>query len=250
MAHRAAIEVAYSFDLEQPLEEAACLPYASTRAVAAQYIYYFWEQDRARVFRILENLSRRVKGRWGLPCAEVLESLMTISVMTLFDHWADSETTQAIRQNWTRVLSVVFFISPNKRENLLKRTAREQAIKFAVSLVVTTFERFAPRDVTDVHMPFLTVPELRCFFRSDRGSSTKERFQALVPYLDGARDIKEVTDLLLQIAESRDALTMYLMNLVLVVHLMRQEAETLSIVDQMFDRALNSLRQGRWRRCL
>lgn len=88
-AKRVAIEVTCELGMEDILERAACAPSPSVRAVATQYTYYLWKENPEKGFRVLRNLSEKVKGKVGFPRGDILESCIGISAMIVFDNWGD-----------------------------------------------------------------------------------------------------------------------------------------------------------------
>ena len=61
------------------LEQAACAKSSAVRALATQYIYYLWDDDKELGFSVIQRISERASGRFGLPNRAALEFLVSVS---------------------------------------------------------------------------------------------------------------------------------------------------------------------------
>ena len=72
------VEVAARLGLTDLLEELAIQPSPWLRNVAAQNIFYLWKRDQQAGIKIMDRLSYRVRGKYGLPDLGAAESVLAL----------------------------------------------------------------------------------------------------------------------------------------------------------------------------
>ncbi len=235
------IEVAYHLELTGVLEAGARSPDPAIRNYSAQYVYYLWNKAPHKAFDILEHLSQASIARFGLPNRDIFEACITISILIAFESLRDAAqqaSVDRLQQIWRPVLARLLRANPNQNALVatLTNTFRNFILGFATPFVI----RIA--DQMPKYYNCNTV-ELAQFFKLPQPA--KERFRRIVPYIDPAYgSLEDIRPALVEAAQTRDIVTLYLVFIVLSIHGLVRPAATLPIVQELWTVAMAMERLG------
>jgi hypothetical protein len=236
MAKKAAIEVAYNLQFGDVLEQAAYDDSSAARAVAVQYIYYLWRDDREQGFEVLEKISDRITERRIVPNTRALESCLGVSLMIIFWNYKDLDNRAVflsrLQRIWKKPIEHIFFLreDESKTTGSLKGWIRERVLRLVIGLAMAVARRAEEGGV------MFGMDDLGAFFPASE--SRKQLFAKFVPHIDavhgGTDSILALRGDLTGLMQDRDMLTTYLTFAVLVPHVLCQPEPTLAVVKEMF----------------
>jgi hypothetical protein len=187
-------------------------------------------------FALLSNLADRLLHGWQLPRPHILESLIGLSLMFLFDAYTEPEWANRLRSLWRRLLERLLFIKPGKmgkRPYHVKTLLRTAVLKTIIGFAAKT-TRETPADSV------LDLPELRLFFNNDaQRNQRRATARTFCQFMDVENTA--VTDLhqfSLNLVNERDLLIAILAQTAWRRHVLAHPAEAILLVTNLFDKAI------------
>jgi hypothetical protein len=208
----------------------------AVRAVAIRQSFILWRRDKETGFALLSNLADRLLHGWQLPRPHILESLIGLSLMFLFDAYTEPEWANRLRSLWRRLLERLLFIKPGKmgkRPYYAKTLLRTAVLKTIIGFAAKT-TRETPADSV------LDLPELRLFFNNDaQRNQRRATARTFCQFMDVENTA--VTDLhqfSLNLVHERDLLIAILAQTAWRRHVLAHPAEAILLVTNLFDKAI------------
>ncbi|MEZ4592674.1 MAG: hypothetical protein R3D55_16240 [Chloroflexota bacterium] len=208
----------------------------AVRAVAIRQSFILWRRDKEVGFALLSNLAERLLHGWQLPRPHILESLIGLSLMFLFDAYTEPEWANRLRSLWRKLLERLLFIKPGqlgKRPYSPKTLLRTAVLKTIIGFAAKT-TRETPDDSV------LDLPELRLFFSNDAGRSQRlETARRLCEFMNvGETAVTDLHQLSLTLVHERDLLIAILAQTAWRRHVLAHPAEAIPLVTNLFDKAI------------
>ncbi|MCA9896865.1 MAG: hypothetical protein H6654_07325 [Ardenticatenaceae bacterium] len=208
----------------------------AVRAVAIRQSFILWRRDREVGFALLSNLADRLLHGWQLPRPHILESLIGLSLMFLFDAYTEPEWAKRLRTLWRGLLERLLFIQPGKlgkRPYTIKNLLRTAVLKTIIGFAAKT-TRETPDDSV------LDLPELRLFFKNDAGrSQRRDTARQLCAFMDVAETaVTDLHQLSLELVNERDLLIAILAQTAWRRHVLATPDKAIPLVVSLFNKAI------------
>ncbi|MCA9920314.1 MAG: hypothetical protein KC445_20300, partial [Anaerolineales bacterium] len=208
----------------------------AVRAVAIRQSFILWRRDKEAGFALLSNLADRLLHGWQLPRPHILESLIGLSLMFLFDAYTEPEWANRLRTLWRKLLERLLFIKPgegSKRPFTPKTLLRTAVLKTIIGFAAKT-TRETPDDSV------LDLPELRLFFKKDAERGQRRRTALrLCEFMDVAETaVTDLHQLSLSLINERDLLIAILAQTAWRRHVLAHPDEAIPLVVNLFDKAI------------
>ena len=136
------VEAAMRLRLIDLLENLAVEPSPWLRNIAAQNIFYLWKQDHQAGMRVLDSLSYRVRGKYGLPDLGAAESMLAlIGAILGFEH-KDPVTLEALLTIGRRSLRRLLYLADLDKAPTTLIRIRKAFMSIIYNLVTSAILRF------------------------------------------------------------------------------------------------------------
>lgn len=244
-AHSAAVislEVARYLEMTDVLQKAAVEAPESVRVQATQNIYHLWRANPAAGMTALDGIANQAVGVAGFPRMSAVESCLGISMLLLSHYEPQQEASRvlvnSIMDVWRTILTSVLYLHPGGRAKVaLGRFIRKIVLRAIIRFVMRQAEQ-----LPENRPSFLRDAAL--FFKSP--SNVKERYSRLVSFLADSpgADLSTISDDLFAAVRENDAMTSVVVFLIIVVQGLAKQSETLALVKQMCDYALDQPKVG------
>ncbi|MCB8979307.1 MAG: hypothetical protein H6657_17990 [Ardenticatenaceae bacterium] len=208
----------------------------AVRAVAIRQSFILWRRDKEAGFALLSNLADRLLHGWQLPRPHILESLIGLSLMFLFDAYTEPEWTNRLRALWRKLLERLLFIKPGK---LGKRPYSPKTL--LRTAVLKTIMGFAAKTTQETpYDSVLDLPELRLFFKNDADRrQRRQTAQMLCELMDAENTaVTDLYQLSLNLVTERDLLIAILAQTAWRRHVLANPNEAIPLVVNLFDKAI------------
>ena len=225
-----ALEVARRLMLSNILEEAVQDLSQPVRVIAMRNIYYYWRINKSAGFDLFNRLAERTMSKVGIPQTSVIEACLGISILMMAHYNPNSEDGQEvglkILNAWRRISRRLLLISETETagHKFLKSAIRAFVINIIVRFVVSTQENFPPSRpsyITDVAL----------FFESE--SKIKQRYERLADFFGSPINFSEINDDVLKAVPENDALTCFLVWLILITEGARNKENVLPLTERV-----------------
>lgn len=208
----------------------------AVRAVAIRQSFILWRRDKEAGFALLSNLANRLLHGWQLPRPHILESLIGLSLMFLFDAYTDPEWVHRLRALWRTLLERLLFIKPSqlgKRPQYLKNLLRTAVLKTVIGFAAKTTQETPDDSVLD-------LPELRLFFKNDaERSQRRETARRLCKFMDVENTaVADLYQFSLDLISERDLFIAILAQTAWRRHVLAHLAEAIPLVVNLFNKAI------------
>jgi len=221
--------------LDAILEEAVHDMSQPVRVIAMRNIYYYWRLNRINGFKLLNRLAESSTTKLGFPQVSAIEACIGISMLMMMHYDPRTEEGREIGIKvldiWRKIIRRLLLISDNETagHKILRSSIRNIAVSAITRFVVSTQENFPPsrpsflRDVT-------------FFFKAD--SSIKQRYERLVIFFSAPKEISNISDDLMTTTMENDALTSFLVFLIINTEGVKKPEEILPLIEKMIKHAL------------
>lgn len=208
----------------------------AVRAVAIRQSFILWRRDKEAGFALLTTLANRLLHGWRLPRPHILESLIGLSLMFLFDAYTEPEWANRLRTLWRRLLERLLFIKPGKlgkRPYTLKTLLRTAVLKTIIGFAAKTSQETPYDSVLD-------LPELRLFFNNDaERSQRRATARQLCAFMDvGHTAVTDLHQFSLELVSERDLFLSILAQTAWRRHVLASPDEAIPLVVNLFDKAI------------
>lgn len=208
----------------------------AVRAVAIRQSFILWRRDKELGFALLSNLAERLLHGWRWPRPHILEALIGLSLMFLFDAYTESEWANRLRSLWRKLLERLLFIKPGKLGR--RPYSPKTLLRTAVLKTVIGFAAKTTRETPDDSV--LDLPELRLFFNKDADrDQRRETARRLCKFMNVRETaVTDLHQLSLNLINERDLLIAILAQTAWRRHVLVHPAEAIALVTNLFDKAI------------
>jgi hypothetical protein len=226
-----AIEVASQLMIKTALLRAVEDIDQDIRVAAVQQIYHHLTlKNTDLVFDILDEIAARAFARWHLPSLHAIESHVIISLLILFNYFEDPIVLGNLQSRWNKIFARIPFFGTKPGRGI--RTQISARVRDLILNIIVIFFIRALREMSNVVV--VSVEDLESSFHQSQHEI--ERLKRVVRYIDMKRaSIHEIQGDLVEIAQSRDLLTMYALSIVFFARFLSERNETIALAREVFN---------------
>jgi hypothetical protein len=235
-----AVEAAARLRMTSLLVEVAANPSPGLRAVAVLHSFYLWKRDPSTGFQVLEGLSCRVTGRFGLPNPGVAEAVLALSGAILgMDRGSQTLVRLlAIGRSALRRVLLLGDVDQRQQPASLPVRFRRIAVRFLHRQMLSTLLSFVIRMLTGWSHAGASFDTLGHVFSLSR--EQKDLLQTLVPFLDpDVPGLVERLEDIICVAEWGDQVGQTIAELAVLSHGVVDLEKTMPILNKMTSAALS-----------
>jgi len=229
IAGKGVVETAYRLNLLDIIQNGCFDIDPAVRSTSIQQLWRYWrEKDREGGFRSIEEIiSKSI--RFPNISLDGLESVISVSLLILFENSRDEDVTNRLRKIWKPVFQKILIASPvgNSFVEALRKRIRNAIPIFAGNV----FARLT-RSGAEVKY-WLNLQELRDFFYLS--NAQKESAKRVLAYIDPSLgDLEDVYEDILQVAKSSNVLAWYLLVCIFVPQAAQKPQKMVSLMERLF----------------
>ncbi len=178
-----AIEAAARLRMADILEILLVEPSPWLRNVAAQNTFHLWKQDPQLGIRILDRLSYRVVGRYGLPDLGAAEStLALIGAIIGFDH-KDPDILESLSAIGRKALRRILYLSDSDKEPTFLMRMRKKLAGFLYNMITGSILKFVLHTISEWGKhSYASFTGLNHFFKES--DEYKQLVRSFIPLMD------------------------------------------------------------------
>ena len=232
-----AVEVASQLTLKAILLQAVKDSDESIKVAAIQQIYHHLTLNNVDlVFDILDELAEQAFTRWYSPSLQAIESHITISILILFNFFEDQTVLANLQSRWNKIFARVPFLGTHREDGL--RNQISSKVRDLILNIAVTFLIKAIREMETARTVIASVEDLKYSFHQSWHDI--QRLKRVVRYIDARQgSINDVHDDLVEIARSRDLLTLYVVTPVFSASFLSQKEDAIAMAQEVFDTSLS-----------
>ena len=232
-----AVRTASNLGLIEILHKASKSVSVSVQVLAALQTFYLWQCNPEKGFQVLSLVAGDIANKIGIPRSKPFLFCLSISLLMLMKQKQDVQKLIQLQIIWKNIIDKNRIFIDRLLPVLLKRYLHKSEIEDeAPDYLILPNTEFSRLKFIKWKFP-TSLAEFATFF--DLSFERKAIFSALIPYIDSnSTNISEAKNLLLQIANHRDMLSVFLMSFIFLAHFKKSPRTTFEIIRLVFNVAI------------
>jgi len=230
-AQQIAIDVASSLSVTWVLEATAFHPSSAIQTAAVRYIYYLWQRDMVTGFTLLNHITNETI-RTIVPSPKGLESLLSLSLIILFDQPQNFFVHTSLQDIWRWILGHILGVTSSKNwwKTQWSSFRRDRIFSLTINILFRILE-----EMPDFHD--MNYHDLAAFFQLD--TAAKQLYQNLVSYInvDGSYSPAQMEKDIFAALDIDNVLMEYIVGTVFHVHAMQEPLNLIPLLRRFFVQA-------------
>jgi hypothetical protein len=232
------VEAAARLQMTDLLEELAIEPSSWLRNLAAQNIFYLWKRDRQAGLKVLNALSYRVRGKYGLPNLGAAESVLALTGAILGVEHKDPVTLDSLLSIGRNALRRILYLSDLDKEATWKTRIRKGLLGVVYNLVTGAILKFVLRTMSEWGKHTYASPQgFEHFF--NLSVEQKQLLRGMIPFVDYEElGFEKRMDDIIKINNWADQISRAIVDFSLIGRGVKDFDGTLEIVQKLMEYAL------------
>lgn len=230
-----AVEAAARLGMTDLLEELAVGNSPWLRNLAAQNIFYMWKRDRQAGMKVLDGLSYRVRGKYGLPDIGAAESMLALTGAILGVEHKDPATLDGLLTMGRRALRRILYLTELDQETTWVTRIRKTLIGVLYNLVTGAILKFVLRIMSGWDKStWASLQGLEHFFTLP--VERKEKVKIMIPFVDyDEPGLENQVNNMIEIFEWGDQIAQVIVEFSLIGNGVKDFDGTLKVVEKIIE---------------